>query len=352
LPAALLVLFWWQRGRLRWRSDVGPLVPWFLLATVSGLFTAWVERHLIGAEGAEFHLDFLQRALLAARVICFYLAKLYWPAKLSFTYPHGTIDPAAVASYGFTVAVAGLVIALWKLRTRTRAPLAAFLIFSGSLFPVLGFFNIYPFRYSYVADHFQYLPSVALVVATAAALSWLLERSGAPLSSLTGRLAVAALLGLLGTLTWRQSRTYADAETLDRATLARNPDSWKEHNNLGRLLARSQRRMSEAIPHYEAAIRLKPDHLLAHYSLGVALYVTGRPLDAIAHFRRVLELSHGQTLIVANSHFLLGAILAAVPGRLSEATAQLEEALRMKPNDPEVVAKLAEVRAERALGRR
>src|SRR5690606_37594336 len=29
LPAVLLVLFWWQRGRLAWRRDVVPLLPWF-----------------------------------------------------------------------------------------------------------------------------------------------------------------------------------------------------------------------------------------------------------------------------------------------------------------------------------
>jgi hypothetical protein len=31
LPAALLVIFWWRRGRLSWRRDVRPLVPWFAL---------------------------------------------------------------------------------------------------------------------------------------------------------------------------------------------------------------------------------------------------------------------------------------------------------------------------------
>ncbi len=31
LPAALLVVFWWRRGRLAWRSDVRPLLPWLVL---------------------------------------------------------------------------------------------------------------------------------------------------------------------------------------------------------------------------------------------------------------------------------------------------------------------------------
>ena len=32
-----------------------------------------------------------------------------------------------------------------------------FSIFAGTLFPVLGFLNVYPFLFSFVADHFQYL---------------------------------------------------------------------------------------------------------------------------------------------------------------------------------------------------
>ena len=66
-------------------------------------------------------------------------------------------------------------IGLWRLRTWSRAPLAAWLIFGGSLFPVLGFFNVYPFRYTFVADHFQYLPNLALI-ALAAAGMWVQSR--------------------------------------------------------------------------------------------------------------------------------------------------------------------------------
>jgi hypothetical protein len=55
-----------------------------------------------------------------------------------------------------------IAVVLWLLRRRIgRAPLAAVLIFSGSLFPALGFINVYPMRYSFVADHFQYLASIA-----------------------------------------------------------------------------------------------------------------------------------------------------------------------------------------------
>ena len=69
------------------------------------------------------------------------------------------MDPAVWWQWLFPVATIGVFVALWAIRRRCRAPLAAWLFFVGTLFPVLGFFNVYPFRYSFVADHFQYLAS-------------------------------------------------------------------------------------------------------------------------------------------------------------------------------------------------
>lgn len=345
LPAALLVVTWWRRGRIEWRRDVVPLVPWFALAAAGGLFTAWVERHIIGAEGEEFDLGVVQRGLLAARVIWFYLSKLVWPHPLVFTYARWRVDAAAPAQYVYPLALAGLAAALWWIRRATRAPLASLLLFGGSLFPVLGFFDIYPFRYSYVADHFQYLASIAVIVPAAAAATRLFNRLPEARVRLAWRSAAVALLGAFAVLTARQAALYRDAPTLYRATLEQNPDSWKEHNNLGRLLARSTRTVGEAIPHYEAVIRLKPDHVRAHYSLGVAFYVKERPDEAVREFRRVLALAAPSSFLAANSHLLLGTILMKEPGKLGEALVELEEAARLKPADPEASTRLTEARA-------
>jgi len=138
-PAALLVVFWWRRGRLEWRRDVVPLSPWFAIAAVSGLFSAWVERTYIGARGEAFDLGFGQRLLLSGRIVWFYLAKLLWPRNLIFIYPRWRVDGHQAWQYLFLLGVVAVTAGLWLLRRRTRAPLAAFLFFVGSLFPVLDF---------------------------------------------------------------------------------------------------------------------------------------------------------------------------------------------------------------------
>ena len=157
LPAALLVIFWWKRGRLSWRSDVLPLAPFFAFALFAGMITAGVEKG-VGATGARFELTLLERCLLASRAIWFYLAKLFWPAKLLFIYPRWTVSQAVGWQYLFPAALLAVLAALWRLRRQWRAPLAALLFFAGTLFPVLGFFNVYFFTYSFVADHFSIWP--------------------------------------------------------------------------------------------------------------------------------------------------------------------------------------------------
>jgi len=331
LPAVLLVIAWWRRGAVSWRRDIAPLLPWFVLAVTAGLATAWVERHLIGAEGAEFDLNAWQRVLLAARVVWHYLATLFWPATLVFTYPRWTIDPRAASAYLYPTVIAALATALWLARRWSRAPLAAFLIFAGSLVPVMGFLNVYPFRYSFVADHFQYHASIALIVLAAAGIASALERASTPARRRGGAGAVMLLIAGLGLLTWRQASTYRDTETLYRATLARNPDSWMAHHNLGRILSRTPGGLTEAIVRYQEVLRLKPTHARAHYSLGVALQRAGRPSEAAPHFEAALRLEPGNFMLVANAHYLLGEILMQVPGRLDEAIAHLEAAITSKP---------------------
>ena len=80
LPAALLVIFWWRRGRFDGGATCCRSRPLFVGAA-AGVLTAWVERTFIGAEGAEFELTLIERALIAGRVIWFYLGKLFWPAN-------------------------------------------------------------------------------------------------------------------------------------------------------------------------------------------------------------------------------------------------------------------------------
>jgi protein O-mannosyl-transferase len=325
LPAALLVVFWWQRGRLQWRRDVIPLIPWFVLGAVAGLFTAWVERKLIGAEGAAFDLTLLQRCLLAGRVVWVYLGKLFWPLDLMFIYPRWKVDATVGWQYLFPVGALVLVASIGLIRNRWRGPLAGFLFFASSLFPVLGFFNVYPFLFSFVADHFQYLSSVGIIVVTSACMTSLLPQILSE-SQKTGWVLALVLLATLGILTRQQSQIYSDPATLYVATLDRNPNCWMCHNNLGLLFANAGQREA-AIDHYEKALALKPDSAEAHNNLGNVLFEAGMISEAKSRYEEALRYRPKYIDALNN----LGGVYFRL-GRVAEAKAQYEAVLRINPD--------------------
>jgi tetratricopeptide (TPR) repeat protein len=324
LPAALLVVFWWQRGRIEGKRDVLPLVPWFAAGAGAGLFTAWVESspRLIGAEGAHYALSLLDRVLLAGRVPWFYAWKVLWPSNLMFIYPRWKMDAGEWWQYLFPLGMAGVAVVFGLLARRNRGPLAGFLFFAGTLFPVLGFLNVYPFRYSYVADHFQYLAALGIIVPVASGLTELARRIS------PGRIWAialpAVLLTALGAATWQQSGLYRDYETLFRGTLARNPNSALLHNNLGVELMRTPGRVPEAQTEFEAAVRLEPDNAEYHDNLGLALAaMPGRLPDAIAEYQTALRISPG----FEPAHLNLGLAWMAMPGRQEDAIAEYRKAI-------------------------
>ena len=327
LPAALLVVLWWRRGRLDWRRDWQPLLPWLAVGAVSGLFSSWVEQHYLGAKGADFDLPLLERGLVAGRAIWFYLGKLGWPSDLNFIYPRWTPDARVWWQWLFPLGVVALAAGLWTLRRRSRAPLAAFLLFAGSLFPVLGFVNLYGGLYSFVWDHWQYLPDLGPIALVAAGLVRARDRL-APAWRPLGPAFAGLLVLLLGGLSWAHIPMFHDNETLYRTTFARNPGAWMAHFNLGGMLIKDPDRTAEGIAEFEAALRINPGLADAHYSLGTVLAkIPGREPEAVTHFEASLRLDPQ----VAAVHYNYANLLMKIPDRKPVAVVQYREALRLDP---------------------
>ena len=163
VPAVILVIYWWKRGRVT-RRDAVRLAPFFSVGLALASLTIWMEKTYVGARGREWELPLLDRVLIAGRALWFYPSKLLWPHPLLFFYPRWAIDAGVWWQYLFPAAALAVVISLWLAQARIgRGPLAAVLVFAGVLTPALGFFNVYPFRYSFVADHYQYHASIATI---------------------------------------------------------------------------------------------------------------------------------------------------------------------------------------------
>jgi tetratricopeptide (TPR) repeat protein len=301
------------------RRDLRPLAPWLVLGLAGGLFTAWIERRFIGAAGVSFELGPLSRGLLAGRASWFYLGKLLWPANLMFIYPRWTMVPADPLQWIPLAGAAGVLVWFAAIARRRRGPLACALFFLGTLFPALGCFNVYPFLFSYVADHFQYLASLG-VLAGAAAL-W----AAVPARAL--RLGLAALLlGLLGVLTFRQAGLYRDVEGLYRTTLAQNPQAWLADLNLGSLLL-DRGRTEEAAELYRRADAIYPNYPDTHFDLGMILASQGRYPEAVDEFAAAVRLNPRDAQGWNNYGVALGNL-----ARYQEAAAKFQEAVRLRPD--------------------
>jgi protein O-mannosyl-transferase len=322
-PAVILLICWWKRGTIRWRDDVLPTLPFFIVSIGFCTLTSWIEKNHVGAHGPDWAISFPARCLIAGRAFWFYVGKLLWPANLCFTYPRWQLDTASFSQWLYPISAIGALLILWLVRKRTgRAPLAAALFFVGTLFPSLGFMNAYFMRYSFVCDHWMYLSSLGLFALAAALITRLAAKLHAPESSFA---FAAVALPIFAILTWRQCGIYLDLGTLWRDTLAKDPNSWLAQNNLG-IMLRNEGKLAEAIAHYQEALRINPNYAETHNNYGVALKVSGHIDEAIAQYEEAIRLRPDY----ADAYDNLGNALRA-QGRLTEAVEQYDQAIQLEP---------------------
>lgn len=220
LPAGLLVLCT-LRGQRIGRRRLLQLAPFAILALAFGLLTVWWEHNRGGTTGREFDFSIPERIIIVSRSFWFSLGKLLWPAGLTLSYPKWAIDSRDAWQYLPAAALAGAAGALWRWRVRLgRSAGGALAFYAAALAPTLGFISYYTQHYTFVADHYQYLGSVALLaLAAAAAVGVTGPGATAPLR----RAPLLVLLSALGLLSWQRVPVYRDEETLWKDTIARNP---------------------------------------------------------------------------------------------------------------------------------
>lgn len=324
LPAVILLMDWWKTGRIRWREDVVPVLPLFALAAGLGAVTYWMERNNVGAQGVDFTMTPAERILVAGHVFWFYLAKLFWPVNLCFVYPRWQLDAHMVWPWLYPIAAVGLLITLWALRGWIgRGPATAVFYFAGTLLPVMGFVNVYSFRYSYVWDHLAYLSDMGIVVLAAATLTWWAQKNS--------RFMVAygfagVVLPLFTLLSWRHAATFTGARTAWEKTLVLNPDCALAHANIGALDLQQGDNVA-AMKHFGAAIGIKPDFYEALFNYGLALADQGHLDEAMAKYRQAIEI-HPTFAPAYNS---LGYALARKK-EYGEAIKNYQEALSLDPH--------------------
>ena len=263
LPCVLLLIAWWQRGRIS-RVDWVRSAPFFVVSLAAGLTTVWFQHHRsMNSHDWGAHDPLALRMLLVPRVLLFYLGKAFFPVDLSMIYPRW--DRSLAAS---VTGLATLACIFWIVCAKGgRGLLTALGSFLITVLPVAGLVPMTFFMYSFVSDHLVYLPLVGLLAAAAAMLAtlratprWRHVATGAMLL-LSGSFAVGCFI---------RAGDFGSSERLWTSTLTINPRCAAAHNNLG-LALEDKKRWSEAEAHFRAALRLDP-HLSAALSNEAALF--------------------------------------------------------------------------------
>jgi len=283
LPLALLLALYYLRGRLE-LGDGMRMLPFMGLAAGMGLLTVRLEEGMIEAVRAEFQFSWLERALIACKALLFYPAKLVAPYPLIFNYERWDLGTGGLFRFWPIVVVmvlVALLVMLWKRGNRGIVCAAGFFVLT--IVPALGAFNVYPFRYSFVADHFQYLASIGLLILLVAAGFWIKDRAS------WFAIPAVGLMVLLALLTWNQSSAYHDAESLWKDTISKNPDSWLANNNLA-LIYLDRGESGPALDCFDRAIETNPGSVESHTGRGMAHARLGDFESALLDFDRAAKL--------------------------------------------------------------
>ena len=257
--------------------------PLLLLSTASSVLTIIVQRRggsLESAAASSFGYN-LSHAVVGYAT---YLGQLFWPAGLAVFYPLPPEFSAGAVAGSLLLLAASSFLCLSRWR---QAPWLAtgWLWFLGALVPVCGLVRV---GAQFTADRYTYLPSIGIAIIVAWG-GWSLAARLPRRTAIVSTVTATALL-LLCALTWVQVGYWQNTITLFERAAVVTQRNWLAHNNLGAALIQANR-LEEARDHLTTAIHFRPDYASAYSNLGVVAGRLGNNPQAIAYYRKAIELN-------------------------------------------------------------
>ena len=341
-PFVILLYAWWKRDRIGW-SDLKHAAPFFAVSFVLGMTTinagaAFSHSHQQSGAAPQIGGPAMHLAL-AGQSLAYYITKCFWPVGLVPISPYQwPVHPESPLAYAPWLVLAAALGYFWLRRaTWGRHALLGAGFFLLNLLPFIGLNSVSYMGYTWVMDHFLYLPMIGLVGLAIAALGMIDERySAATKPWFAGAIAIVFALLALGSETYAEN--FAGPEALWTYVLQRNPSSWLAQNNLGVVdleLADAQKaptlkraEMDKAIAQFQAALVLNPGSVDAHTDLGFAYELTNRPQDALAQYEATLRINPHYGI----TQFHIAHLLESM-GQIPEAISHYQDALLDNPNN-------------------
>ncbi len=294
LPTVLLLYAWWKRRRIE-RSDIKAVAPFFAISLALGLLSlacdGWYNR-----SHDQFFEDpaiggLLFRIALAGEALTHFLAHYFWPVSLLPIYPLWKVGASSPLAFLPWLGVLSTAFCCWRYRSGWgRHALLGGGFFVLFVAPFLGFHSASYMNFTWIMDHFLYLAMIGPIGLSVAALQLMESVATAAKPAVTG--IVTVVVTLLAFEAHAYASVYTDETSLWSFTLKSYPNSWLAHYDLANAYFISGD-FSKAIWEYEAALRYRPDYVMALNNLGLAYAQTGRLAEAKAQFEAALRLMPG-----------------------------------------------------------
>lgn len=326
-PFALLLFDIWPLRRFEWPKVIWEKLPLLALSAIVSTTSYFVQQ----SSGALISVPLGMRIGNALISYVNYIAQVFWPARLAVFYPY----PRSLETWQVAGALVLLIgISLAALRAlRTRPWLATgWFWYLGTLVPVIGLVQV---GNQSRADRYTYIPMVGLTLM----IAWGAAEAAGKRPKTKSAIAIGATLWCViwMAVSWTQAAYWQNSETLYRHAIDVTADNWLAEYNLGHYLMDQPGRIADAIPHFEAVVRIKPRYPEGNNNLGACLMNVGRNAEAADRFETALRAKPG----FVDAHYNLGLALTRIPGRDADAEAQFEAALRLEPDHKQAHNSLA-----------
>lgn len=322
LPVVLLVLDVYPSRRIKLDALRQTLsgailekIPFFAVSAVLAV-VAFRGQQQWGIKALDFSLA--KRVMNAAYGLVFYPWKTLVPINLSPIYP---LDPnfnPGETKYLLCL-LAGLLIttALFALRRRFPAALAAWITYGVIISPVLG---ITQSGEQIAADRYSYLSCLPFAVLAAAGVVWILQRIQASGTKMAVCVSSAALVVVLAILTFNQTKTWHDDLSLWNQALKADRENFVAYNGRGKLYL-DHSKWDLALADFNEAIRLNPRRVAPWTNRGYVYYYMGNQDAALADFNKSLEVQPQHETY--NNRGALREVKGDIDGAIADYTASI-----------------------------
>jgi Flp pilus assembly protein TadD/uncharacterized membrane protein YqjE len=316
-PFLLLLLDFWPLERWRLKSKWGLVtekIPFVLLVAPVCIITYSAQK--MSGQLSVFQLPFGFRLENALMSYARYLGKMFWPVDFSVLYPYPDSWPVGQLLCAVAL-VFGISALAFALRRQRPYFMVGWLWYLGTLVPVIG---LIPLGAQSMSNRYTYLPIIGIMLLVVWAINDLSIQWRRQIVLMTALVTLVTGACIFRTraelLYWQDSailwsRAIAVTKNnfmahycLGNVLLHSNPDQamteFLEASKINPSDAETQRdaafllqmhgRYSDAISHYQAAIRLQPENGWAYNGMANSFLQLGRTNDAVSTFLKAAEI--------------------------------------------------------------